>query len=127
MSDKKFFVCKHCGNLIGMIHNSGVPIVCCGEPMTELVANTVDASVEKHIPVVTVEGNKVTAKVGSVDHPMVEEHFIQWIYLETNKGGHRKNLSPGQAPEVSFAILEDEKPVAVFAYCNLHGLWKTEI
>lgn len=127
MSDKKFFVCKHCGNLIGMIHNSGVPIVCCGEPMTELVANTVDASVEKHIPVVTVDGNKVTAKVGSVDHPMVEEHFIQWIYLETNKGGHRKNLLPGQAPEASFAFLEDEKPVAVFAYCNLHGLWKTEI
>lgn len=127
MSDKKFFVCKHCGNLIGMIHNSGVPIVCCGEPMTELVANTVDASVEKHIPVVTVDGNKVTAKVGSVEHPMVEEHYIQWIYLETNKGGHRKNLSPGQAPEVAFAVLEDEKPVAVFAYCNLHGLWKTEI
>jgi len=127
MSDKKFFVCKHCGNLIGMIHNSGVPIVCCGETMTELVANTVVASVEKHIPVVTVDGNKVTAKVGSVDHPMVEEHFIQWIYLETNKGGHRKNLLPGQAPEVSFAFLEDEKPVAVFAYCNLHGLWKTEI
>jgi superoxide reductase len=127
MSEKKFFVCKHCGNLVGMIRNAGVPIVCCGEPMNELVANTVEASVEKHIPVVKIDGNKVNAKVGSVEHPMVEEHYIEWLYLQTDKGGHRKNLAPGETPEVSFAITEDEKPVAVFAYCNLHGLWKTEI
>ncbi len=125
MSEKKFFVCKHCGNLVGMIKNSGVPIVCCGEPMTELVANTVDASVEKHIPVVKIDGNKLHAKVGSVEHPMVEEHYIEWLYLQTDKGGQRKNLAPGETPEATFALTEDEKPVAVFAYCNLHGLWKT--
>ncbi|MBN7774190.1 desulfoferrodoxin family protein [Clostridium aminobutyricum] len=127
MSDKKFFVCKHCGNLVELIHDSGVSMVCCGDPMTELVANTVEASVEKHIPVVTVEGNKITAKVGSVEHPMVDEHYIEWIYLQTEKGGQRKNLLPGEAPEASFLVVDDEKPVVVFAYCNLHGLWKAEV
>lgn len=127
MSDKKFFVCKHCGNLVGMIKDSGVPMVCCGEKMTELQANTVDASFEKHIPVVTVEGNLVTAKVGSVEHPMVEEHFIEWLYLLTSKGGQRKGLVPGEKPEAQFAVVDGEKPLEVYAYCNLHGLWKTEI
>ncbi|MBE6034017.1 desulfoferrodoxin family protein [Aminipila sp.] len=127
MSDKKFFVCKHCGNLVGMINSSGVPMVCCGEKMTELEANTVEASVEKHIPVVTVEGNIITAKVGSVEHPMVEEHFIEWLYLDTTKGGQRKSLEPGEKPEAKFAVVEGEKPLAVYAYCNLHGLWKAEV
>nr|WP_315024323.1 desulfoferrodoxin family protein [uncultured Aminipila sp.] len=127
MSDKKFFVCKHCGNLVGVIKDSGVPMVCCGEKMTELEANTVDASFEKHIPVVTVEGNIVTAKVGSVEHPMVEEHFIEWLYLLTSKGGQRKGLAPGEKPEAQFALVDGEKPLEVYAYCNLHGLWKTEI
>ncbi len=127
MSDKKFFVCKHCGNLVGMIKDAGVPMVCCGEKMTELKANTVEASVEKHIPVVNVEGNIITATVGSVEHPMVEEHFIEWIYLETSKGGQRKSLAPGEKPEAKFSVVEGDKPVAVFAYCNLHGLWKYEI
>ena len=126
MSETKFFVCKHCGNLIGMIENSGVPIVCCGEKMTELVANTVDASLEKHTPVVNVNGDKVEVVVGSVEHPMLEEHFIKWIYLETKKGGQRKALKPGEAPKATFAVTDDE-PVAVYAYCNLHGLWKTVI
>lgn len=124
--DQKFFVCKHCGNLVGMIHNAGVKIICCGEPMTELVANTVEAASEKHLPVVSVEGNTVTVNVGSVEHPMQEEHSIEWIYLETDKGGHRKALNAGEKPVVSFALVE-EKPLAAFAYCNLHGLWKTEI
>lgn len=126
MSETKFFVCKHCGNLIGMIENSGVPVVCCGEKMTELVANTVDASVEKHTPVVTVNGDKIEVVVGSVEHPMLEEHFIKWIYVETKKGGQRKSLKPGEAPKAAFVVTDDE-PVAVYAYCNLHGLWKTVI
>ena len=124
--EQKFFICKHCGNLIGMIFESGVPIVCCGEEMTELTANTVDASKEKHVPVITVDGKAVTVDVGSVAHPMTEAHFIEWIYLQTEKGGQRKKLNPGDAPKATFALVDD-KIVAAFAYCNLHGLWKTEV
>lgn len=124
--DQKFFVCEHCGNLVGMIRNAGVKIICCGEPMKELVANTVEASSEKHLPVVSVEGNIVTVSVGSVTHPMQEEHSIEWIYLETDQGGQRKALHSGQEPVVKFALTE-EKPLSAFAYCNLHGLWRTEI
>ncbi|MBQ9833519.1 MAG: desulfoferrodoxin [Clostridia bacterium] len=127
MCESKFFVCKHCGNLVGVINNSGVPMICCGEPMTQLVPNTVEASVEKHLPVVTVEGNTVKAVVGSTEHPMIEEHFIGFIYLQTDKGGQRKCLSAGNAPEAVFVLPEGEKPLAVFAWCNLHGLWKTEL
>ena len=122
----KFFVCKHCGNLVGMIFNSGVPMVCCGENMTELVPNTTDAAQEKHVPVVTVEGNKVTVEVGSVAHPMEEAHYIQWIYLQTEKGGQRKSLNPGYAPKAVFELIDD-KAEAALAYCNLHGLWKADI
>lgn len=125
--EQKFFICKHCGNLVGMIFSSGVPMVCCGEKMTELVANTTDAATEKHVPVVTVEGNTVTAVVGSVEHPMLPEHYIQWIYLLTTTGGHRTALQPGEAPKTVFTLQDDEKPVAVYEYCNLHGLWKTEL
>ena len=120
---KKFFVCKHCGNMIGLLHDAGVPMMCCGEKMVELVPNTTDAAQEKHVPVATVEGNKVVVNIGSVDHPMLEEHWIQWVYLETDKGGHRKVLNPGEKPNVVFALTEDEKPLAVYEYCNLHGLW----
>ena len=126
MKDHKFYICEHCGNIIGKINDSGVPVVCCGQKMTEIVPGTVDASLEKHVPVVTHEDGVVTVNVGSVAHPMTEEHSITWVYLQTNRGGQRKNLNPGDAPIVSFA-LKDEEPVAVFAYCNLHGLWKTEI
>lgn len=123
---KKFLVCKHCGNLMGVINDSGVPAVCCGENMQEITANTVEASQEKHIPVVTVNGNEIEVKVGSAVHPMLEEHSILWIYLQTENGGQRKILKPGDAPEAKFT-LTDDKAVAVYAYCNLHGLWKTEI
>ena len=122
----KFYICEKCGNIVGVINASGVPMVCCGQKMTKLEAGVVEASREKHIPEVKVDGNIVTATVGSVIHPMSEEHSIQWIYLETDKGGQRKCLKPGDAPTVTFAIT-DEKPVAVYAYCNLHGLWKAEI
>ena len=127
MKETKFYICKHCGNIIKKIHNSGVSVVCCGEKMKELVPGEVEASVEKHLPVVNYTDNTVTAIVGSVNHPMTEEHSITWVYLETNKGGQRKNLSPNDEPRVTFALIEDEKPIAVYAYCNLHGLWKTTI
>jgi len=126
MSMKKFYICEKCGNLVGMINSSGAPMSCCGQKMTEIIPGTVEASREKHIPEVKVEGNLVTVTVGSVLHPMAEEHSILWVYLETDKGGHRKALEVGKAPTVTFA-LADEKPVAAYAYCNLHGLWKAEI
>ena len=122
----RFFKCMHCGNIIGVIHNAGVPMICCGEKMTELIPGTVDASLEKHVPVVKIEGNIVTVNVGEVEHPMVEEHYIQWVYLQTDRGGQRKCLKPGDKPEVKFALC-DEVPEAVFEYCNLHGLWKADI
>ena len=126
MTNNKFFICKHCGNIVGVIHSAGVPIKCCGENMQELVPGVVEASREKHIPEVKVADGTVTVTVGSVLHPMAEEHSILWVYLETDKGGQRKNLEVGKAPVVTFA-LADEKPIAVYAYCNLHGLWKADI
>ena len=126
MYDNKFYICEHCGNLIGMIHDAGVPMMCCGQKMTKLEAGVVEASHEKHIPVIEVEGNIVTVTVGSVEHPMVEEHSILWVYLQTDKGGQRKCLEVGKAPVVTFALY-DEKPLAAYAYCNLHGLWMAEV
>ena len=124
----KFFVCKHCGNFVAMIHDAGVPMVCCGENMTEVVANSVDAAQEKHVPVVDcAPGNKLIVKVGSVAHPMTEAHSIEWIYVETEKGGQRRILAPGEKPEATFVIDEDNQAVAVYAYCNLHGLWVTKL
>ena len=124
--DQKFFICKHCGNLIGLIDNMGVPLVCCGEKMAELVPNTEEASTEKHLPAVTVSGDVITVEVGSVPHPMEDAHYIEFVYVETERGGQRKCLKTGEAPKLTFCFTED-KPFAVFAYCNLHGLWKTEI
>ncbi len=127
MGEKKFYICKHCGNMIGMIKSSGVNVVCCGDPMTELKPNTVEASQEKHLPVVTIEGNIVKVKVGSVEHPMTEEHHISWIYLETEQGGQRKKLAVGSKPEAEFALAGGDKVVGVYEYCNLHGLWLTKV
>ena len=122
----KFYRCRHCGNLVGMVNDSGVPMICCGEKMEALTPNTVEASGEKHIPVVAVEGDVVRVNVGSVDHPMLPEHFIQWVYVQTEHGGQRKAFKPGDAPNAVFS-LADDKAVAVYAYCNLHGLWMTEL
>ena len=122
----RYFRCDKCGNLVESVHSSGVPMVCCGEKMRELVPGSVDAAVEKHVPVVTVEGSTVKVHVGSVTHPMTEEHFIQWITLETNRGVQRKALSAGEAPEAVFALADGEQAVAAYAYCNLHGLWKAD-
>lgn len=126
MSENMFYFCEHCGNMVAVIHDSKVPMVCCGQKMTKLQPGVVEASREKHIPDVTVEGNTVRVCVGSVEHPMVQEHHIAWVHLQTDKGIHRKCLEIGKAPIVSF-LIPGEKPLAVYAYCNLHGLWMAEI
>lgn len=126
MRHQAFYICKHCGNIIGMIKDAGVPVHCCGKPMQEMIPNTSDGAGEKHVPVITVDGNRVKVEIGEVPHPMTEEHSIQWIYLETEKGGQRKNLSPGDKPKATF-VLEDDHVISAFEYCNLHGLWKADI
>ena len=123
----KFYVCKHCGNIITYLNNAGVPVVCCGEKMSELIPGTTDAAVEKHVPAVSVDGNVVTVKVGAVEHPMLDVHYIQWIVLETNQGNYIKNLVPGQAPQATFVLADGEQAVAAYEYCNLHGLWKADV
>ncbi|MBQ2105854.1 MAG: desulfoferrodoxin [Lachnospiraceae bacterium] len=126
MKNEKFYICRTCGNLVNVINASGVPMMCCGKPMEALEPNTVEASGEKHIPAVTVEEGAVHVMIGSVEHPMVDVHYIEWVYLQTENGGQRIHLKPNQEPKVTF-LLGNEKPVAVYAYCNLHGLWKTEL
>lgn len=120
----KFYRCEHCGNVITHFVDSGVPVVCCGEPMKELTPNTTDAAVEKHVPVVKLEDNKVTVSVGSVEHPMTEAHYITLIVLETKNGTQFKQLTPSDKPEAVFYIGEGDEVVAAYDYCNLHGLWK---
>lgn len=126
-TEPKFFVCNHCGNVIEKLHDAGVPVMCCGEAMHELLPGTVDAAVEKHVPAVTVEGNTVHVQVGSVIHPMLEEHHIGWIWLQTQQGGQRAVLNVGGEPKATFVLAEGDKPVAAFEWCNLHGLWKADI
>ena len=121
---QKFLRCSVCGQIVAMVKETGVPVMCCGKPMNEIVASSTDASVEKHVPVYTVENNKVSVSVGSVVHPMSEEHYIEWISLQTNKGNQRKVLKPTDKPEACFALCEGEQVEAVYAYCNLHSLWK---
>lgn len=125
--NQNFFVCKHCGNMVGMINDSGVPMMCCGEKMTKLNANTSDGAVEKHVPEVKIDGNKVEVSVGSVAHPMLKEHNISWVYIKTTEGGQRKDLKLSEEPNVEFALCDNEKVTEVYAYCNLHGLWKKEV
>ena len=123
----KFYICSKCKKIIGMVRPSACDTYCCGVPMEELTANTSDGAVEKHVPVVNVEGNIVSVKVGEAAHPMLDEHYIMWVALKTKKGAQRKVLSPGDAPEISFALTDDDEAVAVYEYCNLHGLWKKEL
>ncbi|MDR2898834.1 MAG: desulfoferrodoxin [Clostridiales bacterium] len=123
---QKFYVCKKCGNMIGLIKDQGVTLTCCNEQMTELVPNTVLASAEKHIPDITMSGDVMTVQVGSVAHPMEEGHHIEFIYVETEKGGQRKSLKAGDEPKHKFCFIDD-KPVAVYEYCNVHGLWKIDL
>lgn len=119
----KFFKCRHCGNVIQKVVDSKVPVVCCGEKMEELVPNTVDASGEKHLPVVTkIDENTIKVEVGSVAHPMLPEHHIAFIYVETENGGVRVDLK--DVPEAEVSV---KNPVEVYEYCNLHGLWLTKL
>lgn len=120
----KFYVCNHCGNIVHFVKNKGVPVVCCGEKMSELIPGTSDGAAEKHVPEVKVDGNKVTVTVGSVAHPMQDVHYIEWVILETEKGYQKVDLKPDQAPVAEFIVPEGDKPVAAYEYCNLHGLWK---
>lgn len=121
----KFYKCRHCGNVIEKLVDSKVKVVCCGEEMEELVPNTVDASGEKHVPVVScLEECKMKVTVGSVLHPMEDAHHIVFIYVETENGGMRVDLK--DKPEALFCV-KNGKPVAVYEYCNLHGLWKTDV
>lgn len=122
--EQKFFICERCGNMVAMVKASGVPIQCCGQPMTEIVPGSTDAALEKHVPVYKVEGDKVFVTVGSVEHPMLPEHYIEWISLQTKAGNQRKPLQPGQAPKACFSLCEGDEVEAVYAYCNLHSLWK---
>lgn len=126
MEEQKFFKCNICGNFVGMINNSEVPMICCGTEMEEVMANTVEASKEKHIPLVSVNGDKLTVQVGSVLHPALPEHHIEFIYLQTEQGGQRKQIPIGKDPIVEFSLVSD-KPIAAFEYCNIHGLWKLDI
>ncbi len=120
----KFYKCDHCGNIVEMVNDAGVKPVCCGQPMTELVPGTSDGALEKHVPVVEVSGDRVHVAVGSAEHPMMDAHYIQWIVLETGSFVFRKNLKPGEKPEADFILPAGESVVAVYEYCNLHGLWK---
>ncbi|MCR5647419.1 MAG: desulfoferrodoxin FeS4 iron-binding domain-containing protein [Acholeplasmatales bacterium] len=122
--EMKFYRCKHCGQIVAIVKKTGAPLICCGEEMEEIIPCTVDASHEKHIPVYKVEGDLVTVNVGSVEHPMIDAHYIEWVAIQTTSGNQRKLLKPNDKPTVEFKILDTDKVIAVYAYCNLHGLWK---
>ena len=122
----KFFKCDICGNFVEMIKESGAPMTCCGQKMTELIPGTSDGALEKHVPVCSINENSVEVKVGKVNHPMMDTHYIEWIVLETNKGVYRKSLQPGDEPKAEFCLTNGETVINVYAYCNLHGLWKAE-
>ncbi len=121
----KFYRCEVCGKIVALVQETLVPTICCGAPMKELVPGTTDGAHEKHVPVVEIEGNQVTVRVGSVEHPMLEAHFIQWIVLETTKGCQMKHLHPGDKPMAQFLLAEGEQVVKALEYCNLHGLWQS--
>lgn len=124
---RKFLICKNCGNLIEMINDSGVTPICCNKDMEEIVANTTEAATEKHIPIIEISDSIATITVGEILHPMTEEHYISWIYLETNKGIKKVDLKPNDEPKAKFSLLSDEKVISAYAYCNLHSLWKKEM
>ncbi len=126
MSESRFYICEKCGNVVGMIHDTGVPIKCCGTDMKHLAPESCDANHEKHIPVVNYDGERVRVSVGNILHPMTKEHNIPWIYLQTDRGGQRKCLDPEVRPVATFSLI-DEKPLSVYAYCSNHGIWKTDV
>ena len=120
----KFYRCVHCGQIVAIVKETGAPLVCCGEKMEEIVPGTTDAAHEKHVPVYEVRDNKVFVTVGAVAHPMAEAHYIEWVAIKTTNGAQRKLLKPGDEPKTCFSLCEGEEVKAVYAYCNLHSLWK---
>lgn len=120
-----FYKCEKCGNIVELIKDAGVPVVCCGENMTKLEAQTADQATEKHVPVATREGDKINVVVGSTLHPMLDAHYIEWIAVVTDNGIERINLLPGDEPKAIFAGKEGS--VDVYEYCNIHGLWKSTL
>ena len=120
----KFYICGQCGNMIEYVKESGVPVMCCGSEMQELVPGTSDGAAEKHIPAVKVENDRVFVQIGSVEHPMTKEHHIEWIFIETKKGCQKVKLTPEEEPKAEFILTEGDKLMATYEYCNLHGLWK---
>lgn len=123
----KFYKCRHCGNIIHFMNASGLPVTCCGEQMEELIPGTSDGAAEKHVPVIIIDGSNVTVKIGEVDHPMIDTHYIEWIILETKKGFQEIALAPGDAPKAEFLLTDGDEAVATYAYCNLHSLWATSV
>ena len=122
----KFYRCKHCGNLIAMVNDAKVNPICCGEKMELLVPGSVEASVEKHIPEYKVKDGILEVVVGSIAHPMLDNHYIEWVAYESEEGFAIKYLKPGMEPKVEFALKEGETVLRVYSYCNLHGLWVKE-
>ena len=123
--EQKFYICEHCGKIVALVKESGVPMMCCGQKMKEIIPGTTDASVEKHVPVYRIENNIVKVKVGEAEHPMLPEHYIEWISIQTKEGNQRKALKPGIPPEICFALCDGDEVEAVYAYCNIHSLWKS--
>lgn len=122
-----FYFCEHCGNIVAMIRDRGVPVVCCGEKMKQMEPGKTDASKEKHVPVYQLKENLVSVTVGSAEHPMSREHYIEWICIETEQGMQQKHLSPDMPPKACFALCEGDAVEAVYAFCNLHSLWKVSV
>lgn len=122
--EMKFYRCAHCGQIVAIVKETGVPILCCGEPMQEIIPGTTDGAVEKHVPVFEIVDNKIIVKIGAVAHPMLPAHYIEWIAIQTKYGNQRKQLNPGDEPQACFSICEGDELIAVYEYCNLHGLWK---
>ena len=120
----KFYRCAKCGQMVAIVEKKSCPIMCCGQAMEEIVPGTTDAAAEKHVPVIRQDENIVTVTVGEVEHPMLPEHYIEWIALQTKQGNQRKKLNPGDKPEAVFALVDGDEVVAAYAYCNLHSLWK---
>jgi superoxide reductase len=123
-SRNEIYKCEICGNIVEVLHEAGGQLVCCGEPMKLLKENEVDASKEKHVPVIEKEANIFKIKVGSIPHPMQPEHYIEWIELIADNKIFRKFLNPGENPEAEFCLDFHPKHIIAREYCNLHGLWK---
>ena len=124
--EMKFYRCKHCGQIIAIVKKTEAKVMCCGDVMEEIIPGSMDASLEKHVPQFRVDGDTVIVTVGSIDHPMIPEHYIEWVAIQTKDGNQRKALKPNTKPEVSFKISKGDEVLAVYAYCNLHGLWRNQ-